>query len=576
MTGSQDATASAAIVTRRKLRVLAVHGGYSNSNIMKFQLAQLRKTLGKDVDWLLPDAMIPQHPYAAIPEHNLFPEVSALEARLAQGKPLVSWYVLRITDTQAVITEPDTWNLACASLLQFIEKEEPIDLAVGFSQGALMIIFIALRLKRAGSPVPWQLAVFFCPSDPTKEICSREFVEFLSFPVLHITSPGDPHYSLAQQSYARLFPPHLRTSVEHEDGYTFPITQPRATEIYQLIAQEVKKHCGASAGGPPAGKSVQPVAVTGAQADHLDDGKQEESSLNPATEGKIAPVGPEELAKLLLAGTCLVVDTRQPETRGSRPFPGCDLKDDLSFAALQRNSKDTQRRLMHLQRDGRQVVAVSRLGELDREYCELLVGSSGLPAQRVRWLAGGLRAWASWEMDRAAAAAQVRLAAGLPARREAGAASVGPAELAEMLREGRCAVADAREAAESRGRAFPGACKGISFLTLQRRPDEAAVRLARLREQGGPVVVISVTGGRCRQYCAMLIDHFGFNEDSVCRLDGGLRSWVAWEMENQEASEDIRRQYGLPRARCRLASQPDDSSGAAERDLSVETLGLYS
>jgi len=556
------------------LRVLALHGGYSNSNVLKFQVAQLRKSLGKDVEWLFPDATVPKHPYGNVPEFDVFPEISAFEARLAQGKPLTSWWTLTNPEGKLVLTDSVTMSASCTNLIHLVAREEPIDVAIGFSQGALLAVFVSLQMQREGRRVPWKLAVLFCPSDPTPELRLTAFKESLPFPVVHISSPHDPHYWLAQESYGQITSEHGSVLLEHQDGYAFPMTPPRSAEIYRRIAEEVSKHCRPSASEAPAGGAAAPAAPAAEACHAAGPGRPKPGLSQP--QDAVQPVSPEQLAELLLAGACLVVDTRQPEARGGRLCPGCDPRDDLSFGALQRNPRDVQRRLAHLQRDGRQVVAVSRMGDFDREYCELLVGSFGLPARRVRWLAGGLRAWASWELDCPAVAEQVRSAVGLPPRPESSTSSVSPAELAAMLLEESCLVADAREAAEARGKAFPGASKGLSLLALRRRPGEVGERLARLREDGRTVVVISVTGGRCWQYCDLLVGRFGFGAGTVRRLGGGLRGWAAWSLEHREASEDLRRQYGLAPARCSLAAPPGGAAGSAERELSVEALARYS
>jgi len=77
-----------------------------------------------------------------------------------------------------------------------------------------------------------------------------------------------------------------------------------------------------------------------------------------------------------------------------------------------------------------------------------------------------------------------------------------------------------------------------------------------------------MAGARCGQYCALLIDDFGFSADKVSYLEGGILAWEAWEAENSELADAIRTVNGLPRSRGRAGAR-SDSESAALRELSL-------
>lgn len=549
----------------RKVRVLALHGAPANSNVMRFQTAALRRQLGPDVEWIYPDALYETTPTEGLrheSKHYLGSETSAFEERLSQGKPFVSWF--RLVDAPATEDddEPDPEELMTSDqvmmhgsmkqLVELLDKEAPIDVLVAFSQGVLMGTFLANRLRVLGKPIPWRLALLFTSTGP----CACDsFEPALPIPAVFVTSPKYHSYAYGVSAMKKLY--HEVTVAEHEDGMTFPTTQPRAQEIYQRLEVEFWQHCreprkrgtwASWCSGSLAPQAPRPLAgAAGRPHDRAE----------PGADGlrvEVALLAPGALAGLLLSDACLVADSRTlAEVRSSPPFPGS--QGDVGLVRLQMAPQAALIELARLRDDGRRVVAISVDGERCEEYSSLLVRRYGFREEQVCRLAGGLEAWEAWEAEHEAEANEVRRAYGLPERRRTPAvAAVSPQDLADSLLAGRCVVADARQANEQRGRPFPGAQREISFYLAEKRPEEVHASLQRLREErrGQPplrVVAVSACGQRCREYCVLLSAGFGLPEEQVSRLEGGTSAWTAWESANPEQAAELRMACGLPPVR---------------------------
>merc|ERR1712176_72994 len=76
-------------VVGRKLRVLAMHSTAGNSNIMKFQCAQLRQVMGKEAEWLYIDGPTPWHPHGDLGDER---ERTDFEKTIAKDKPFMQWF----------------------------------------------------------------------------------------------------------------------------------------------------------------------------------------------------------------------------------------------------------------------------------------------------------------------------------------------------------------------------------------------------------------------------------------------------------------------------------------------------
>lgn len=105
---------------------------------------------------------------------------------------------------------------------------------------------------------------------------------------------------------------------------------------------------------------------------------------------------------------------------------------------------------------------------------------------------------------------------------------LSPQEVATQLQAGSCTPVDVREANAQSGVEIQGAVR-LSYSQMIFSPHEAAPTISSLRKDGKRLVLFSEQPGlmgTCGMVGAILLDVFSFQEDLVCRLDGGC---VAWE-----------------------------------------------
>lgn len=535
-------------IVGRKVRVLALHGAPANSNVMKFQTAPLRRLLGEDVEWVVPDAkynFTPTDGAGTALDQRFKQERTPFEERIGRGKPFVSWFKLLAARaapqhelvTSDVISDPESFEGSISQITEVLEQEGPIDVVVAFSQGVIVASNVAHRLRKVGKPIPWRLSLFFSCTAP----CPCDMFEPpLSVPTFFVTSPQYVEHTFGVSAFSELYSDIV--FLEHEDGFSFPTSQPRAQEIYERLAAEFWKRCtGETKRGAWAAWCTGEVGQEEASA-----GSSEDEAPKEACSVEVAALVPATLAGLLQTGACLVADTRTRAEARSCPFPGAE--GDVSFLRLQMAPREAGQDLAPLRDDGRRVVVVSVDGERCKEYCSLLVSKFGFRTDQVCRLDGGLQRWRVWEAQNKVAANEIRKAHGMPTTGMAEAHGIAPGDLAALLGTRLCVVADARQPAEMRGRPFFGVQRDISFYLAQRRPQEVRRSLEALQQQTPPLplVVVSLAGDRCREYCALLLGNFGLSAEHVLRLDGGICAWDAWEEENAALGDELRLAYGLP------------------------------
>jgi len=121
-------------------------------------------------------------------------------------------------------------------------------------------------------------------------------------------------------------------------------------------------------------------------------------------------VSPEELATMFITGSCLIVDTREPEKAKDRFFPGA-LR-EICYVKARTLPYECMQLLQPLRDDGREIVVVSVAGNQCRKYCTMLIDVFGFKLNRVCRLDGGLRGWDTWEQEHRDRGAEVREACG--------------------------------------------------------------------------------------------------------------------------------------------------------------------
>jgi len=233
-------------VVGRKVRILALHATPGNSNIMKFQTAGLRKFLGAaETEWLFIDAPTPWQPLPGSPWPN-DQERSEYERRLAQNKPFVQWYRTAVHGEGP--SGGDIWEGVedCVKhVWEYITKEAPIDVVVAFSQGSSMVSLLVEVMRRFGQAPPWRLSVFFNGGNIDDGRFQFEAGQSSQVPTVYVGGRADPFggyiLGLVRGMYTNL------SVLEHDDGHSFPTTQPRANEVYEEVSALVRSACGLAA-----------------------------------------------------------------------------------------------------------------------------------------------------------------------------------------------------------------------------------------------------------------------------------------------------------------------------------------
>jgi len=226
----------------RKLRVLALHGGGANSQIMKFQTLGLQQIVGDKATWDFLDGGR---------EWRSKTPPSEMMLALANGQPLRGWY--GVSDdggderpfAEKLFDDSVQFNYeevdgAVDRVLAHMHEQGPFDVVVGFSQGCIMTHLLAAVLRDRGEPLPWRLSVQFNGMRVRDDRYTRLFEEALTLPVVQVYGKSDELYAYGRQSQPELYKnPFI---LEHEEGHKFPSQRPRSTEIYECVLEEMLRH----------------------------------------------------------------------------------------------------------------------------------------------------------------------------------------------------------------------------------------------------------------------------------------------------------------------------------------------
>ncbi|CAE6935184.1 unnamed protein product [Symbiodinium sp. CCMP2592] len=235
---------------KRKPRVLALHGAPSNSNIMKFQTAQLRKLAGEDFEWLFADGPCAWKPLPGSKLMNLA-ERTPVEKAIAKDKPFVQWYSHPEPSPEETAAgkgqemdfdgvQYENVDEGVRFLEEYVKANAPIDVVVAFSQSGTLVAILMDFLRKAEKPMPWQLTVLFCGAMIDDVRYALE--EPLATPALYVHGgDADPWGRHGERCLPKMYTE--LEMLEHADGHSFPSTAPRASEIYLRVLQRMYVAC---------------------------------------------------------------------------------------------------------------------------------------------------------------------------------------------------------------------------------------------------------------------------------------------------------------------------------------------
>mmetsp|Transcript_28769 Transcript_28769/g.66346 ORF Transcript_28769/g.66346 Transcript_28769/m.66346 type:complete len:240 (+) Transcript_28769:34-753(+) len=226
----------------RKLKVLGLHGGGSNTNIMQFQTQALQRAIGKDVEW---DFMNGERPWQSPIHHPVL-------VTLAKDMPFYGWYGVvvdddsdrpyeeKLFDLSVRITYEDV-ELAVERVMNHITENGPFDALVGFSQGCIVIHLVTAILRQRGEEIPWKLSILFCGMRVRDQRYIDLFTTPMQHPAIMVFGKQDEFYEYGKTSQMEMYEAPM--VLEHDEGHKFPSARPRAKEIYDAIAEELRRCC---------------------------------------------------------------------------------------------------------------------------------------------------------------------------------------------------------------------------------------------------------------------------------------------------------------------------------------------
>jgi len=228
----------------RNIRVLALHGGGSNSNVMKFQTQALQRTLGKeDVEW---DFLDGDHVWKN-------QRTDEMMKALAKGMPFRGWYdvvnddpsdrltIEKLKDSSVKFTYEKV-ETGVEKVMKYIEEKGPFDVLLGFSQGCVIIHLVVGTLKQRELSVPWRVSVLFNGMRVRDARYEELFSAPIAQPTVLVFGTEDEFYEYGRQSQPGMYEDPV--IIEHDEGHKFPGKPPRAKEVYQEVARNIRWRCG--------------------------------------------------------------------------------------------------------------------------------------------------------------------------------------------------------------------------------------------------------------------------------------------------------------------------------------------
>ncbi|TYZ63264.1 hypothetical protein PybrP1_009455 [[Pythium] brassicae (nom. inval.)] len=254
----------------RKLRVLCLHGFRTNTDVMRTQTQGMRDALGPHAEFVFVNG--------PFPSGGTTDEV--ILRKYGADAQFFEWWQVRYLDTEEIAdlsaAQPKVWQARVATAkskaesgdsenkwtLHFDNIEEsleyimaqiaqhgPFDIALGFSQGAIMLTMLSMLYLKKQNVRPWRLCVCVCGvrvhGVNVRDLFETEEGEpvLVPYPSIHIAGKLDPLYD-ESLDLAAMYEDHPTGSplaklvIETDSGHKFP-TPARFQAFYQELATTI-------------------------------------------------------------------------------------------------------------------------------------------------------------------------------------------------------------------------------------------------------------------------------------------------------------------------------------------------
>ncbi|RLN63509.1 hypothetical protein BBJ28_00019486 [Nothophytophthora sp. Chile5] len=240
----------------KKLRVLCLHGFRTNRQVMESQTRGLREALGPQAEFVFLNA----------PFEARGPTDEVIDKMFGHTAPFYEWWKARSLEKEEQddieasegipLGTSDRWNLEFEDIDQALEYMDEqlqalgeFDVAVGFSQGSIMITLLSMWYLTKLNKRWWKLVVCVC-GVRVRGINVRELFEThegemiqVPFPSIHIAGQKDSLYEESlrlQEMYVEHAKgsPLERLLLEHDGGHKFP-SPGRHQAFYASLAHTI-------------------------------------------------------------------------------------------------------------------------------------------------------------------------------------------------------------------------------------------------------------------------------------------------------------------------------------------------
>lgn len=250
-------------VPPEKLRVLCLHGFRTNGHVMQAQMRALKSALGDNTEVV----------YLNGPFEAQGKAFGGVEEQFKDVRPFYEWMQYYIGDEResadltpvdaARLVErmgaQDPWYLgyrgiehALAYMDQKLQALGPFDVAIGFSQGAVMLTVFAMWCLHTQNKRWWKLAVCISTARVNGANCKSLFVTpegnnlLVPFPSVHIIGKKDPTCGESRKmammyDHCPIGNPTGRIILEHEEGHRFPSFKHNAA-LYATLVDVMNKY----------------------------------------------------------------------------------------------------------------------------------------------------------------------------------------------------------------------------------------------------------------------------------------------------------------------------------------------